>query len=142
MVAELSNIKVHGNGKKHKKNISPLNTKNQKSITSYAIKDISSVLKRSVQRAEIKIATFIAEHNISFLAADHLTEMIKECFPDSEIAKNLAMKRTKTTAIVKNVIAKTRKENLATSLKKTKFSILTDESTDLGTVKSSCVIVR
>lgn len=44
------------------------------------------MLKRNIQRAEIKISEFIAEHNISFLAGDHLSEMIKECFPNSEIA--------------------------------------------------------
>lgn len=78
----------------------------------------------------------MAEHNISFLATDHLTEMLKVCFPDSNIAKNLAMKRTKSTAIIKNVIGLSHKESLAVTLRKTKFSVLTDESTDiLGQLK-------
>lgn len=52
------------------------------------------------------------------------------------------MKRTKTTAIVKNVIGMSAKEELAELLKDNKFSILTDESTDIGSVKTSCVVVR
>ncbi|KAF0688864.1 Uncharacterized protein FWK35_00037269, partial [Aphis craccivora] len=144
MVSELSNIKVHGKGVKHKQIVSSLSTKstNQQSMTAYVKKDICNVLKTNVQRAEIKIAAFVAEHNLSFVATDHMTDMIKECFHDSEIAKNMAMKRTKTTAIVKNVIAKAHKEDLANTLRTTKFSILTDESTDIGTMKSSCIVVR
>lgn len=133
-VAELSNIRGHGNGKKHKNILASLTsgTKTQNLISKFITKDISSDLKMQVSRAEIKIASFVAEHNISFLATDHLTELLKECFPDSNIAKNLAMKRTKSTAIIKNVIGLSHKESLAVTLRKTKFSVLTDESTDIG----------
>lgn len=143
-VAELTNIRGHGNGKKHKSLLASLTsgTKTQKSISTFVTKNISSDLKLQVSRAEIKIASFVAEHNISFLATDHLTEMLKECFPDSNIAKNLAMKRTKSTAIIKNVIGLSHKESLAVTLRKTKFSVLTDESTDIGTVKTACVVIR
>jgi len=68
--------------------------------------------------------------------------MLKKCFPDSNIAKNLAMKRTKSTAIIKNVIGLSHKESLAVTLRKTKFSVLADESTDIGTVKTACVVIR
>jgi len=59
-----------------------------------------------------------------------------------DIAKSISMKRTKTTAIIKNVIGATQKNELATKLKSVHFSLLTDESTDIGTVKTSCVVVR
>ncbi|KAF0749373.1 Dimer Tnp hAT domain-containing protein [Aphis craccivora] len=93
-----------------------------------------------IQRAEIKIAVFISEHIIAFLAADHLPGLLQECFPDSEIAKGISTKRTKTTAIIKNVIGSSAKEELIESLKNNKFRVLTDESTDIGTVKT-CVTV-
>jgi len=59
-----------------------------------------------------------------------------------DIAKSISMKRTKTTAIINNVIGATQKNELATKLKSVHFSLLTDESTDIGTVKTSCVVVR
>jgi len=59
-----------------------------------------------------------------------------------DIAKSISMKRTKTTAIIKNVIGATQKNELATKLKSVHFSLLTDESTDIGTVKTSCLVVR
>ncbi|KAL5246087.1 hypothetical protein ACI65C_013495 [Semiaphis heraclei] len=45
-------------------------------------------------------------------------------------------------AIIKHVIGASHKDDLAAQLKISKFSILTDESTDIGTVKTSCVVVR
>ncbi len=52
------------------------------------------------------------------------------------------MKRTKATAVVTNVIGKSYKEQLAHRLRKTKFSVLMDESTDIGSIKTSCTVVR
>lgn len=54
----------------------------------------------------------------------------------------MSMKRTKTTAIIKNVIGDTQKNELANILRDVHFSLLTDESTDIGTIKTSCVVVR
>ena len=36
---------------------------------------------------EVKFCRFIAEHNISFTGADHLSDLVKSLFPDSKIAK-------------------------------------------------------
>lgn len=60
----------------------------------------------------------------------------------TDIAKSISTKRTKTTAIIKNVIGATQKNELASILKGVHFSLLTDESTDIGTIKTSCVVVR
>ena len=77
-----------------------------------------------------------------FLRADHLSELLTEVFPDSEIAKNINVKRTKTTAIIKNAIGSSQKFILSEKSKKQKFSLMTDESTDIGTKKTSCVVAR
>ncbi|KAE9522199.1 hypothetical protein AGLY_017459 [Aphis glycines] len=130
MVAELSNIENHGKGIKHTQ-IVTAGTVKQTSISNFVQTDKKLKLKTQIQRAEIKIAAFISEHNIAFLAADHLPVLLQECFPDSEIAKGISTKRTKTTAIIKNVIGSSAKED-----------VLTDESTDIGTVKTSCVVIR
>ncbi|XP_015123437.1 uncharacterized protein LOC107045628 [Diachasma alloeum] len=92
--------------------------------------------------AEIKIAAFCADHKMAYNALNHVSDVLKECFPDSRIAQKMAVKRTKRTAIVKNVIGETERRVLAEKLKKTKFSILTDESTDVLATKTSCLLVR
>lgn len=82
----------------------------------------------------------MAEHNISFLAMDHLSSLLKDIFIDPDIAKNISLKRTKTTSIIKHVIGASFKKELSEILKTTKFSILTDESTDIGTIKTPCIL--
>lgn len=95
-----------------------------------------------VKNAEIKLAGFLVEHNISFKTIDHLCPLLTNIFPDSKIAKELALKRSKTTNIVKNVIAENYKKKLTEYLKRRKFSVLIDESTDISTVKTICIVVR
>lgn len=95
MVAELSKIKAHGNGKKHKQ-IEACKKIKQKSIKTFTTNKTPTKLDIDVKMAEIKLTAFMTEHNIAFLATDHLTDVLKSCFKDSEIAKNISLKRTKT----------------------------------------------
>lgn len=95
----------------------------------------------SVAEAELKLCAFIAEHDISFLVIDHLTDLLKECSPDSKIAGEIKLKKTKCTAIIKNVIADSHKQELADKIKSEKFSVLVDESTDISTIKTMCILV-
>lgn len=71
-----------------------------------------------------------------------MIDLLKETFDDSDTVQCLNMKHTKTTAIIKNVIGAIQKIELANKLKSCKFSIMTDESTDIGTIKTSCIVVR
>lgn len=52
------------------------------------------------------------------MAMDHLSELLKDIFPDSKIAQDINLKRTKTTAIIKNVIGASHNDTLAEQLKK------------------------
>lgn len=141
--SELTVIKNHKTSEKHSL-IFASNTVKQNSITSFTIKNTPEEqnLQKLITKAEVKLAGFIAEHNIPFLASDHLSDLLKNIFTDSKIAKNIKIKRTKTTAIVTNVIGKYQKYELAKILQNTKFSLLTDESTDVGVIKTACVVVR
>lgn len=98
-------------------------------------------LAEAVARAEIKLACFLAEHNISFNTANHLVDLLKTIFPDSAIAREVKLKRTRCTEVVKTV-GKCIASDLAEKLRKNKFSIIIDESTDVSTTKSLAVIVK
>lgn len=136
---ELSTLRRHVTNNQHKKKT--LASSSTKSLSAY-FKPREKDTNTLVVEAEIKLVAFVAEHNISFLAMDHLTEVLKSCFPDSKIAADLAIKRGKCTATVKNVIGESQKEYLENILKHQKFSVLADESTDISTTKTICILVR
>ena len=69
-------------------------------------------LTQETKRAELKICSFIAEHNISFRVMDHLSPLISETFHDSAIAKGFSCKRTKAAALTYNVLAESFKSSL------------------------------
>ena len=89
--------------------------------------------------AEVRWATFVAKHNISFLSSDHATKLFSKMFPDSEIAKKFSCARTKTTAIVKKALAPHFTQRVIESMSSSPFSLLMDESND-KTVKS-CIVL-
>jgi len=84
----------------------------------------------------------LTEHNLPFRLIDHLVELLKDICHDHPVVKNITMKRTKATSIAVNVIGASHKEKLAEILQNTKFSLLTDESTDITCIKTACVVVR
>ena len=47
------------------------------------------------RKAEIKSTRFLAEHNLPIAAADYLSSLIKECFPDSKIDRSYSCARAK-----------------------------------------------
>lgn len=74
--------------------------------------------------------------------ADHLCDLISATFSEPEVAKKIKLKHTKAQAVINNVIGSSEKDTLAHDLKNNKFSVLIDESTDIGVVKTMCVVVR
>lgn len=68
---------MHGKGIKHLQNSKQL----KKPISTF-FKTTPINLNSDVSKAEIKLSAFIAEHSISFMAMDHLSELLKDIFPD------------------------------------------------------------
>ena len=91
--------------------------------------------------AEIKLSGFFVEHHVPFAQADHLVKVLKEIFPDSKIAQNIKMGKTKTSYIV-NEIAREEKFELAKILQSQKFSVIIDETTDISISQILGIVVR
>lgn len=139
--AELSVIKKHKGTARHVKNAKVVKT-NRNIFHTFLGTNKTTKEEDIVKKTEIEICGFLSEHNIPFRVIDHLEAALKNWFPDSEICKKINLKRTKVTNVIKNVIAKAEKNEIAKVISKVKFSIMTDESTDISTAKSSCIIVR
>lgn len=140
-ISELTSIKNHAKSMSHKIAVKNTPLGSQSCMSSFVNRK-SDPIDEQVKIAEIKLASFLAEHNIAFLVIDHLEPLLKSIFPDSEICQKIKMKRTKATNIIKHVIAPVEKKALSNDLNSTKFSVMIDESTDIACVSSMCVVVR
>lgn len=138
-LSELTVIKNHGKGTKHLQN---LKSSTKVSIDQMFAKKKNDPIDQLVKSAEIKLCGMIAKHNISFNFVDHLVGVLKSAIPDSKIVNGIQMGRTKATLITKNVIGSCHFENLIHKMQTQYFSILIDESTDIGALKSMCICVR
>ena len=58
----------------------------------------------SYMKAEIKFTGFLTEHNLPIVVANHLSALVKECFPDSKIAQPYSCAKTKTFCVLNRVI--------------------------------------
>ena len=131
----------HGRSKPHQESVNALRDPKSRKVDEI-FRRTDDTLNDKVKEAEIKIAAFLAEHNIAFNVMDHLSELIPTLFPDSQIASNIKCKRTKATCIVRNVLGAQFHEDLVSQLKTSPFSILLDETTDVSTTKQLCAVVR
>ena len=103
---------------------------------------VGNTISEKVKRAEVKMVTFLVEHHLPFQAMDHLSDLVTDIFPESEIAAQFHSRHTKTCAIVKHVLADHFRGGLYKQLRKTFFSIIIDETTDNCSKKLLAIVVR
>lgn len=139
-IGGMAAIKKHNISLKHVKRLNTV--KQQKSVTEMKVFKQQTSTQQTVKLAEIRLASFIVEHNISITAVDHLVSLIKNLKLDENSVKKLSCNRTKCTALINNAIGHTSFEILVDSLKNNKFSILVDESTDHSAIKNLAIVVR
>lgn len=137
-----SELIKHSKGKKHVQKLK-LISKN-KNLTEFfkPITKKSEGEDREVQNFEIRLSAFFAEHNVALQIVDHLVPLLQQIVPDSKIIQKAVLGRQKCTSIIKNVLAPSVTEELVDILKENKFSILLDESTDVGLNKTMCLLMR
>lgn len=101
-----------------------------------------SAVLNQVTAAEVYFTTFIAEHSILFLATDHFTKLCRVMFPDSQRAKEFALGRTKTTAIVKHALAPALNSEVVQQCQSSPYTILYDGGNDQIDKKYFAIMVR
>lgn len=103
---------------------------------------VSRESEKLVHNAEIKMAMFLSEHNLSFRIMDHFSELAPKLFPDSPTALRFKSKRTKTRNIITNACAPHFHDSLKARLQDRYFSIIIDETTDISTSKELAIVCR
>ena len=111
-------------------------------ISSFCKPKSTSTTSDKVTNAEILFTAFIAEHNLPFNVADHFTSLCQKMFPDSQIAKTFACRRTKATHLLNLAIAPSFDKKVSTACREEKFSVMIDESNDQGGEKSMAILIR
>lgn len=140
LVCGKSELLRHSEVTSHKnKSKSLLKQQTLKSMTKF---QTNVDLSNNIKKAEIRFAAFAAEHNLSFNVMDHLSEVIRVSFFDSEIAKGYTNNRTKATAIINKVTGVHGFEKTLNLIKNNKFSLIVDESTDKSGTKSLALVAR
>lgn len=131
-----SEIEKHGKRKRHTIKVKNLSTQPK----------LTQALTNRTKTAEInkstKLSAFVVEHNLSFNIMEHLSELLRNTFLDSEIAKDFKSNRTKTLAIVNNVITNHSLHSITNLLNTQKFTLIVDESTDKSTIRHLALVVR
>jgi hypothetical protein len=102
----------------------------------------SSSKDLSVIRAEVMFTDFIVEHNLPLACADHAGPLFRQMlFPDSNIATKYACARTKTSCVLQT-LSSADAQHITAAMKSGPFSIATDGSNDVGSVKLYPLCVR
>ncbi|RUM29380.1 MAG: hypothetical protein DSY42_06665 [Aquifex sp.] len=136
LTAGKTDLKRHSGNKKHIGN-----SKAVKGLSSLSSLMVSKT-DNDVKEGELRLAGFIAEHDLPMSIADHLPKLMKTVCKDSKIAEKIKCGRTKVTGMLTNVTGKESHEQLLGLLREHKFSLIVDESTDKGCVKHLCMVAR
>ena len=104
--------------------------------------DSMTPLEVKVRRAEVKVATTMAKHNIPLAFAEHLSPLFREIFPDSEIAKAYGSGKTKTTCILNGALKPYYQQELIEKMKCIPFSLSIDGSNDIDIEKMNPMTVK
>lgn len=111
-------------------------------MTLFSEKSREKQLEKKVKEADLRIAGFVAEHNLPILLMDHFWELLGAICSDSLIAKNIKCGRTNIKSILTNVTGETARDHICFLMNINKFSIIVDESTDRSCIKNLAVVVR
>lgn len=116
--------------------------KNSKATQSNTIANIfSKVTTRDETSAmEIKLCSFIAEHNLPLSISVDFVELLRSLFPRDEVLKNLKLGKQKATNVVRQVIGFDYLNEAVTALQSHKFSFIIDETTDKSTAKQLAIL--
>lgn len=133
-------VRKHAKSQKHLRAINSV--QNIVQINKMVSTQGATNVEKLTKEAEIRLSMFITEHNISIRTSDHLVQLFKTICPESEAVKSMTCNRTKTTRIINNVVGEYYYTSLIKRMATNKFSLLIDESTDMGSIKHLAVVVR
>lgn len=101
----------------------------------------STSFRDKVSKAEGLWCKFVGQPNIAFAVADCVSDLVKEMFPDSKIAKEFACKRIKTVAVITEALAPDVIRRTVGYAVNGPVSLMVDESKDINSEKSCAIVL-
>ena len=84
-------------------------------------------------RVEIKTCVIVVEKNLPISIADDMVKLIKSLFPGNETLQQVTLGKQKSTNEIRQVLGFYSTKACLEKLKKTKFSLIIDKTTDCST---------
>ncbi|XP_066589338.1 uncharacterized protein [Prorops nasuta] len=144
--ARLQTIKDHSRSIRHRRELNRVRMLEPNNNVNDIIEENDrEILKTKVDKAKLNICAIFAEHNLAFLLADHLLPVLKKINDDvdcREIWQNLHIDQKNVQKIIKSCLATGYKTELCNILRKSKFAVLFDETTDISQVQTACIVVQ
>ena len=116
---------------------------------SESVKDIDDISKSTdlifaekVAIAELRIALFFVDKNISFHISKELIELVKELAGDPGVLEAVSLGPRKLCKIVNNVLASQEMDRITDVLRETKFSVYVGETSDRTNEKWLSLLAR
>ena len=127
-----SSLQSHANGKKHKLVVETYLEE---------VSDIRKKFKPTVPGSKTKDVDVCVACHCPIRAIDHIGEVIQKNGKGSKL-ENISLHRTKCSKLIVKVVSPELKADLLKDLGEKQFSLLADESTDVGCDKHMCVCTR
>lgn len=130
-------IKRHGDSKSHE-NVLKMVANLKKSQPS--IRSVFESSSHDVAKMEIKICSFITEHNLPISICESFVPFLRSIFPSDSVVKNVKLGKQKATNTIRQVLGfHYMKENVQL-LQEHKFSLIIDETTDRATISQLALL--
>ncbi|KAL0860507.1 hypothetical protein ABMA27_009881 [Loxostege sticticalis] len=134
MKAGKSELKKHGGGKVHKKNMEAWLQTNQPSITTFVAENTK------LKNTEAAICSYIVENNLPISSVEPLIELIKS-LPEKAITSQISLAKQKATNVIRNGLRPFFNQKLISELNDHLFSVYIDETTDVSVKKQLAILV-
>ncbi|XP_066587622.1 protein FAM200A-like [Prorops nasuta] len=95
-----------------------------------------------VKAAELKVAAFFAEHQIAFENSRELLLLFQEIGKEPDVLQSMTLGKTKIRNIITKVLCPYETERVSEDLKRHRFSVFVDETTDSTNEKKMTLITR
>ena len=105
------------------------------------IGELLGATDKSVAKLEIKLCSFIVEHNLPIQLSDDLLALLSSLFPSNKTVQKATLGKQKAINVIRQVLGFNTQKDSIDGLKSRKFPLIIDETTDRSHKNQLAVLV-